>query len=1179
VDATYRYSTQVLELASRSARGSFANRLAEPAVRFLDDVVGQRAGDGERFVRFFDALDRQSLSPEVDDALLGMRARQARLDEQDAKGYYDAQGCVHEWRVGPVEGHRGSLQLQDTEPGAELPDGRDPAIALTCAVRLWNSSPHPGVRRLRTQIDSSTDTLLLSLSGEEHFRAYVDGEEVYRSDRFDRWPARRARIAVPVNPGQHEIEIHTVVSDERAWQLLRVRDSMGLPIDARPGVAASGAVAGLRAPVRNYGRQWDGDRGYEPLGVDYVDPGVPVTLDGALYAPLRQMLRLDDALADGDTYVAEQAASRLAELAPNWPEGNLLRADFENIEPSRGKTNSAAREQAALEAALGADPSLDRARLRLLAMALERGELTEVVQQFEAFDAEERPTLGGIEGQLLRFETYRARGNELLADAALARAAALAPDNCDVLASQRAVAVERNWEKEVDRLVEALERCPGGSGLQARLAQRRGHFERAAAGYETRLERAADDLSAESALADIHVARDELDAAIERLTRIVERAPWRGTTRVKLADLLAKRGRLPEARAQLELALERSPHVTRLWEVAEHLGIRDELLGWRLDGKDAIAAYRKTDPSTYEGSAEVLVLDRDVVMVYPNGSQRHLIHQVTELRTKASIDQHGEIPSPDGARVLTLRTIKPDGRVVEPELIPGKEGLSLRELEVGDMFEIEYIVGSGPETSFPDYVDLSRFRFQSLTTPYHHSELVVVHPPEMPVQVEARNYPPKAVKSSKEGKTVLTFLAKEMERMTPEPAMRSALEELPMVRVFTKPDLQDWAGSLELQVRTAQRSNPELHELARSLTAGLTSDQDKLDVLRRWVLEEVEETAPIAHPATATLADREGNALMLLRVLLREAGVSSEVWLVRDRYGAQDRPDGHPLLEAYDSPMLAVYPDGAETPIMVMMSAKTIPLGYMTPGYQSAPAYRLHLLEGEAPSGVVQTPAVPAEHADARRYELGVQIGPEGDGTIEGFVELRGLEAILWRNELERLDRSRLEEAFQGAELQRIFPYTALDLDSLQVEGEDELEAPLRFRFSASGRGLAIGQGGRYVLPASPLPLNLANSFTSLPDRWSGLVVPYAPLHTVRMTVSLDGMQAVPSAAKDLSAAETSRFGDYKRTVSIDPNGRNLVLDIQSALNTGVVEADAYPELADFAQRVAGREELVLKLQ
>ena len=45
--------------------------------------------------------------------------------------------------------------------------------------------------------------------------------------------------------------------------------------------------------------------------------------------------------------------------------------------------------------------------------------------------------------------------------------------------------------------------------------------------------------------------------------------------------------------------------------------------------------------------------------------------------------------------------------------------------------------------------------------------------PEMPVEVESRNYPPKAVKTAKDGKTVLTFLAKEMERMMPEPSMRS----------------------------------------------------------------------------------------------------------------------------------------------------------------------------------------------------------------------------------------------------------------------------------------------------------------------------------------------------------------------------------------------------------------------
>jgi hypothetical protein len=277
--------------------------------------------------------------------------------------------------------------------------------------------------------------------------------------------------------------------------------------------------------------------------------------------------------------------------------------------------------------------------------------------------------------------------------------------------------------------------------------------------------------------------------------------------------------------------------------------------------------------------------------------------------------------------------------------------------------------------------------------------------------------------------------------------------------------------------------------------------------------------------------------------------------------------------------MLAAYPDGAEAPVMVMMSAKTIPLGYLTPGYAEAPAYRIHLLDGEAASGPAHTPTVPASLTDGREYQLSLSLDEHGDGTLEGSIELRGLEAIMWRNELERLDEERLQEAFQGAELQRLFPYTAMDLTELAVEGGDNLEGPLRFVFKAAGRGLAIAQGGEFALPASPLAANLAMSFTSLPDRWSGLVIPYAPRHRVSLDVQLRGLKAHGAAAKALSADESSAYGRYQRSLVIEPGGVRLHLEVDSQLNTGVVEAESYPELADFAQRVAAREEMVLKLQ
>src|SRR5690606_21761247 len=96
----------------------------------------------------------------------------------------------------------------------------------------------------------------------------------------------------------------------------------------------------------------------------------------------------------------------------------------------------------------------------------------------------------------------------------------------------------------------------------------------------------------------------------------------------------------------------------------------------------------------------------------------------------------------EDAELLTWHSIKRDGTVEERERIPGKEGVSLRYLEVGDFVEYEFVVETQPSSALPGYVDISAVRFQSLDVPYHRSELWVVQPDEMPVIVERRNGPP-----------------------------------------------------------------------------------------------------------------------------------------------------------------------------------------------------------------------------------------------------------------------------------------------------------------------------------------------------------------------------------------------------------------------------------------------------
>ena len=87
----------------------------------------------------------------------------------------------------------------------------------------------------------------------------------------------------------------------------------------------------------------------------------------------------------------------------------------------------------------------------------------------------------------LAYDAYRARGSDLQAERALAKAAALHPDNCDVLMAQRELARERSQVAREDELTAALTRCPGTLGLRAGLAQQRQRIPEAVTLYVSRL--------------------------------------------------------------------------------------------------------------------------------------------------------------------------------------------------------------------------------------------------------------------------------------------------------------------------------------------------------------------------------------------------------------------------------------------------------------------------------------------------------------------------------------------------------------------------------------------------------------------------------------------------------------------------------------------------------------------
>jgi tetratricopeptide (TPR) repeat protein len=1156
--------------------------LTPAAARMLDILDGLRPGDTEQFVELFDQLDRSAYPGPTSEQLLSTRANIARRLEQDYRSFYAEQGCVQDWVIGELEGYRGSLELARREVDRSFrPDAAGATTTpLSCAFRVWNPEPNSGIRRLRTTVEvpAGQSDMRLSIGTQYDARVYVDDQLIWAKDRIDRYPIENPTFTLPVGPGRHRIEVRTAIPTERTWLLIRATDLQGAPL---PVVAD--------ADRKGEFNLWSDPRGGVPpreAGAEdllEVQPWASgyAALRGPVYAPLRSFLALDEALSDGDSDRAELLASTLELEGESFPEGHLLLADFEYRDPTRGKTSSAARQQAELERAVALDPSLGRAQLSLLSLRLDRGDVAEVVEALEAIPANSFAPAGELLLAMLRFEAYRTRGSDYQAEQALAKAAEIHPNNCDVLMARRELIRERAQVAAEDVLIEQLARCPGSLSLRASLAMQRGRLDQARELWQAQLERMPDDLDAMEALVEIAVAGAHYDEAIGWHQRMLELAPYRALSHVELADIYAGQSNPKQAREHLLAAIKRYPHNSRLRKIGERVGIPDDLMRWRIDGMQALAEYRGDVEQglASEGVAEVLLLDREVSVLYENGGHRHIVHQMFHVLSDQSIDAHGEFEQP-GVELLTLHSIKPDGTIVEPESIEGKEGLSLRGLAIGDVVEIEFVFEGGPEPALPGHLDLGRFRFQSPEVPFHRSELVVVVPAalESKLSFESRNDPPGATRRTvalHDGEFVeLTFLARQVPRLGSEPGARSMLDELPSVQVHAPLAIEDWLDQLAAQMRPAQRSNPELRALAFDLTAQYSNDYDKIDTLWRWVVSEIEDGADLTTPATATLAARQGSRLMLLRAMCEAVGIDTQMWLLRDRFGPTIREGGDPLVETYDTAMLALIEDG-KPPLLVGTSSKVIPLGYLAPSYAGGRALRVRIGNDEPEPGYVDVPANPERYADLRRWNVEINLDASGGGTLRGSIELSGLESIIWRDVFDKVDADRLPEVFIQAELSRMLPGAGLDLEALEFVNQFDLELPLVIEFAARVRNGGVVQGGQLIMLAAAVPIDPVTGYTRLPSRWSGLVMSYASVLEANVRYVLDGA-AFTDVPADVKL--DGEWGSYARKVVSGGVGqRELVLSSRSTLVPGIVEAEDYPVLARFGGQIQAAEQALVR--
>ncbi|MDB4928126.1 MAG: hypothetical protein JWM10_610, partial [Myxococcaceae bacterium] len=607
-------------------------------------------------------------------------------------------------------------------------------------------------------------------------------------------------------------------------------------------------------------------------------------------------------------------------------------------------------------------------------------------------------------------------------------------------------------------------------------------------------------------------------------------------------------GRPAEARATLDRELAARPaELASLYRLRAFLAGREDLQPWRLDGRRVLRDFEASG-HTYE-SAAVLVLDYTVRRSYPDGSALELTHNVVRVQTQEGADAFGEFQLPGGATLWRIRTLKADGRVLEPEEIAGKDSLSLPDLRPGDALEFEYVRVLPPSDAAPGGFSSDRFYFRGFEVPYDRSEYVAVVPREMALTVDPRGPAPPLSRAERGGLIEYRWMVRQSDRMTPEPRSVMAREFIPSVAAGFGATWERLVDALRSRLIEQDPADPEAVALARQITRGASAPSERLRRLHHWVLDNIQQEGggtPF-EVAPRMLAARSGHRTRVLCYLLKQADVPCDIALVRQGSGDATRSELADD-ETYQSLLLRVRTEAGEQ--WVTAADANAPALYVPPATAGGEAL---LLTAGAPRSRVSPLDI---EAHGRQLTVSLALSADGSGRATVLERLRGYAATGARAAMRRLDaanRDRQFEAYVGAMV------SGATLESLTVEGTEDVEADMVFRYTFTAPGIARRDGARLRFDGM-FRAEAGRAYAELPARqfpqWNGDPVNASLALTVRLPEGAT-VGSLPSDASDESVGGVRWSLQWRSDAGGFSVARRVVVP------TGRVAPDDYPAFAN----------------
>ena len=1050
----------------------------------------------------------------------------------EAKATYAAAGCPDTWKVAGPFGPRELLGFDDVVPaqgsGAMLPEydlGPGRGIRKTRELDAQNCSlavgggpvADGGTTIAETKIRvAEAGHYVVRLESPNAIELWVDAQRVIRRDSRVGPAPRIFYQAIDLTAAEHEIKV-------------KISSRHPSPIFSFAVLKATGAD----------------DRSTKP----FATPGAPVEV---YVTALNQLWR-------GDIVGARETIRTLGDGANQSATVLKLLGTIAPIDPYLPQSVSRDEARRYLRAIVRRDPNNADAVVGLARLDAADGQVVEAMATLR------RAVQTWPEAYAARIDLahiLRSKGWGAEADRLLAQAHIDFPEICSVARELLDSARMRQRKADVDVALPLVMKCDNRSYAQyeqwvaERDWQKAAHELQRLAVLQPRQHRNA---VLANELEIVRASGAPEQGIQEILNSLQAEAPRDPAVRLAMADVQAAHGNESGARQILDQAYTSDPAaMANLYWVRRAIGAADDLAPYRKNGAEIVRAFEAS--GHHYDAPEVLVFDYSATRVYPDGSSIQLTHQIYKAQSEEAVNRLGEFSPPDGARMLTLHTIKADGRRMEPDQIDGKDSISLPSVAVGDYVEYEYVQSEEPSNGFPGGYLSDRFFFKSFETPFDQSQEIFILPSSMAFTVDPRGAAPVKDERVEGDLRVISFGVHQSESLVPEPGSVMPREYLPSVRIATNASWDTLIDGMRDVLIDKSPIDPAATRLVAEILHhdATLSNTEKAKRLYAWALLNVESNNDFFGVAPVMLAARTGHRDRVLHYLYNVAGIPADLVAVRS-FSADATPSEIADAETYSTALIRAHLDG--TDVWLSALSRGAPFGYVPELLREQEGI---VLAAQREHVRVHVPATGANH-DSHTVNIDIQTNPNGRARMDVTETYTGQGAITWRTQLESIAAAELNRRFEEAYVARLVPGAVLA--TLAIDGREDPESALVLRYSFDVESLGRRTINGLAIPM-PFPTQIEASLASRAERTTTELV--ASALRLDLTISVHAADAaLPAPAAPLTL-EAAHGAHYSLTQSRAPGVLTVERHVEIPLMR--ITPAEYPAFSQFARRADSAE-------